>query len=42
MSTHLNILSFKITHKYKIQLLFPELEKRWGNTFSQAISIGGI
>ena len=33
---------FKITHKYKIQLLFPELEKIWGNTFSQAISIGGI
>ena len=32
----------KITHKYKIQLLFPELEKIWGNTFSQANSIGGI
>ena len=33
---------FKITHDYKIQILFSELEKRWGNTFSQAILIGGI
>ena len=40
MSTHLN--NFKITHKYKIQLLFPELEKTWRNTFSQAASFGGI
>ena len=27
---------FKITHKYKIQLLFTELEKIWGNTFGHS------
>ena len=40
MSTHLNI--FKITHNYQIYLLFPELEKIWRNTFSQAASPGGL
>ena len=34
-------IHYKIQN-YKIQLLFPELEKIWGNTFSQANSIGGI
>ena len=42
MKNEYSFKHFKITHNYKIQLLFPELEKIWGNTFSQANSIGGI